>query len=542
MYQYANGGLKYLIVGSAVILFAIMGMPELCQDGAIEVLMVAVVNSTVVALYFSNAVNIAVFTAILVILILALLYIAYKRYRLGQKLASRRAKDEFPEPFDYMDKDAKLNEIRHKMQHHMYIYKRPNPPTFDKSKNKNKVPAKLSDPLHSAIFKQHQKSSKIAVMPTESYSDDDPATEDVIARILAPHSTMKILQAPPIASKMSKSIDGKSFFGNSVSSIDSKGSKDSLKLKSDSVVTLEVKSNKSPHKLNVPSLDQIKNSSIVSNGTTIRASLPPLKVSSNDMIMSDIETDDFTRNLLTDKRYSNQEEREEDRRHRRKKGSKRNDSSKKRKKEKLKSLHENDDDSKFNEMTDSNNAARNRRRRRRYRSDTQDDDFEQNTESSLQGPGSFMSLHADDKLGNAMASRGLAYVSNDEAHQDISLNRYLASVPPSMEEAKTDGKSFNRRSEYQIASGFDSNYRSLQQQHRNATSRLQPLKFTAPLNSRNSTVETEENKSTVTSVLLSPIKQALPPLVTSDEKVSKAPGAPISDNDKGYQPRYPMWN
>jgi len=537
MYQYANGGLKYLIVGSAVILFAIMGLPELFQDGAIEVLMVAVVNSTVVALYFSNAVNIAVFTALLVILISALLYIAYKRYRLGQKLASRRAKDEFPEPFDYMDKDAKLNEIRHKMQHHMYIYKRPNPPTLDKSKIKNKVPAKLSDPLHSAIFKQHQKSNKIAVMPTESYSDDDPATEDVIARILAPHSTMKILQAPPIASKMSKSIDGKSFFGNSVSSIDSKGSKDSLKLKSDSVVTLEVKSNKSPHKLNVPSLDQIKNSSIVSNGTTIRASLPPLKVSSNDMIMSDIETDDFTR--LNDKRSSNQEERDEDRRHRRKKGSNRNDEkSKRRKKEKLKSLHENDDDSKFNEMTDNNNAARNRRRRRRYRSDTHDDDFEQNAESSLQGqgPGSFMSLHADDKLGSAMASRGLAYVSNDEAHQDISLNRYLASVPPSMEKDKTEDKSLKQRS----ASGFDSNYRSLQQQHRN--SRLQPLKFTTPLNSRNGTDVTEENQSPVGSILPSPIKQALPPLVTNDEKASKAPGAPISDNDKGYQPRYPMWN
>jgi len=186
--------------------------------------------------------------------------------------------------------------------------------------------------------------------------------------------------------------------------------------------------------------------------------------------------------------------------------------------------------------------------------------------TGLHGPGSFINLSADDKLGSAMASRGLAYVSSNEAHQDLSLNKYLASVPPSLSVEETEtadaAKSIGKRSggggNEPMLKGFDNSYRSLQQQHKNIAARLQPLQFITPVNSRSTNLldqsQSQSQSLEVSSFMIpspSPLlKQSLPPLsnaFNNDDRTtpmtsSKAPGAPISENDKGYQPRYPMWN
>jgi len=429
---------------------------------------------------------------------------------------------------------------------------------------KGKNPIKLNDPLHSAIFRHTKKSNKVAVMPAESISDGDPETEEIIASILAPHSTMRTIQAPPIASNIldnnsiSKSLGGASFFGsNSVTSISSKGSKgskESKKMKpASSVKAFEAKSNLSPHKMNVPTLDsQTKNVNIVSSGITIRASLPPIQPNASftgDLTMTDLDGDDSNFNKSYskfDKNIKNQEEEEEqdneERIKHRQKRSKRNEESRhRRRKEKLKPLSEQDE---YYVIDQIESNAKNRRRRRRHRDSLIDDNNDSKDALGLNGPGSFINVSADDKLGNAMASRGLAFVSNTEAHQDLALNKYLASVPPPMETPKTDIKSINSRNE-PLLKGFDNNYRSLQQQHKNIAARLQPLQFMTPVNSRSTVVQEHQHSTPETSVIISSsiLKQALPPLSSNDDKISsKAPGAPISDNDKGYQPRYPMWN
>ena len=109
-----------------------------------------------------------------------------------------------------------------------------------------------------------------------------------------------------------------------------------------------------------------------------------------------------------------------------------------------------------------------------------------------------------------------------------------------MEAPKAEERSLPRRIEPQLK-GFDNSYRSLQLQHRNVAARLQPLQYTTPVSNRSVNVEQNSPQLSMPSIVLSPTKQmVLPPL--DDKAVPKAPGAPISENDKSYQPRYPMWN
>lgn len=123
-YEYSQALIKYVIAMTTVILVMVISTPDIFQDAFLEALLTTITNSLIAALFFSNKVGAGLMLVILIFLICIALYLTYLRY-LATVRPRYAAKE--PEPFEYLDRDPKLRNIRLKLQHHYDIYRRPKP-------------------------------------------------------------------------------------------------------------------------------------------------------------------------------------------------------------------------------------------------------------------------------------------------------------------------------------------------------------------------------------------------------------------------------
>jgi hypothetical protein len=483
-YEFANNTMKYMISFFTVSLYLIVALPDYVQDAVMEVVITLTMCLLLVIYYFSYQASPVLLLVLVLLLLVLMLFGAYYRYRLFDRY--RRGFPVFPEvePWDYMDKDPKLNEIRGKLQHHLDIYKRPLPHTDKKYRPKQKY-------VHTVKVAQMNHSRSRKIVPIDVDIDDESKDSDSVMSYYSKGTKMSGSNEflGSLSSPVNQVIKMKpGLLTQSLNTLSSTSPVNSLKLKPSNgatsgrsiasssikpIVGAPIISQGQQHRmiketkslqdaLDIPYISNLGFSSISGTSDSDNNSkqakafrprvLPALKTEKTDdesvTHLSDIEEDLKMSDVKSHKHHHREHSRDSDRDHRR---DKHRDSRKKHGRHRSHRSHRESDDSR--EQDDEVNAhesadvypleaGRNsklrKRRNNRHRSgrhsskranEDSDDAYSSNME--IDGPGSVI-IRDNGTLGDdikVMAQRGEQWAPLAEDHQDLSVSKYLGVTP-----------------------------------------------------------------------------------------------------------------
>jgi hypothetical protein len=184
LYEFYQALLKYLSIFCAGYLYVLICVDDLVQDFIVESTIIVVLYIISFGFWLINNYNYLLFLLVLSLFLLMIFIIAYRRSKI--RTDGSRVKG----PFDYLNQDTNLNEVRDKLQHGEDIYQREKPHYNKYDKHGQRKPPRLNKKtlkivpvtLNYEDVNDHNVNDKIiSFLPTSPFflkTSKDPKTDN----------------------------------------------------------------------------------------------------------------------------------------------------------------------------------------------------------------------------------------------------------------------------------------------------------------------------------------------------------------------------